>query len=233
MALNITVLTLFPGLFPGPLAASLTGKALTEARWALHAVDIRDFAADRHRSVDDRPFGGGAGMVIRPDVVDAALRSVEGYADARKLYMSPRGKPLTQGVAKSLAKEAKIIILCGRYEGVDERVLRKHAFEEISVGEAVLTGGEIPAMALIDACVRLLPGVVGDPSSLEEESFSAGLGEAALLEYAHYTRPAMWEDMAVPEVLTSGNHAEIRRWRQQEARQVTGRLRPELLMKGK
>lgn len=227
--LSVTLLTLFPELFPGPLAASLTGKALENKLWSLDAVCLHDFGHGKHQNVDDTPYGGGVGMVMRADVVDAALRSVPGFGDAKKLYMSPRGRPFCQAMAKDLANQEKIIILCGRFEGVDERVLQYHAFEEVSIGDVVLTGGEIPAMALIDACVRLLPGVVGEPASLEEDSFGSGLGEIPLLEYPQYTRPAVWEGMEVPEVLTSGNHAEIKGWRQEQSEKITAERRPDLL----
>ena len=220
-----TVLTLFPAMFPGPLAFSLAGKALEADLWRLRAVDIRSFTTDRHQSVDDTPFGGGAGMVMRPDVVaravDAAL--AEG-APGPLVYLSPRGRPLRQDRVRELAAGPGIVLLCGRYEGVDARVVEARGFEEVSLGDFVLSGGEIAAMALIDACVRLLPGVIGDSHSLEEESFTSGL-----LEYPHYTRPQSWEGRAVPEVLLSGNHARIARWRQEQALGVTRERRPDLL----
>ena len=220
-----TVLTLFPAMFPGPLAFSLAGKALEGDLWRLRAVDIRSFATDRHQSVDDTPFGGGAGMVMRPDIVARAVDSVvaEGAAGPL-LYLSPRGRPLRQDRVRELASGPGLVLLCGRYEGVDARVIEARGFLEVSLGDFVLSGGEIAAMALIDACVRLLPGVVGDSHSLEEESFASGL-----LEYPHYTRPQSWEGRAVPEVLLSGHHARIVRWRQEQALGVTRERRPDLL----
>ena len=220
-----TVFTLFPAMFPGPLAFSLAGKALEADLWRLRAVDIRSFTTDRHQSVDDTPFGGGAGMVMRPDVVARAVDAIlaEG-APGPLVYLSPRGRPLRQDRVRELAAGPGIVLLCGRYEGVDARVIEARGFEEVSLGDFVLSGGEIAAMALIDACVRLLPGVVGDSHSLEEESFTSGL-----LEYPHYTRPQSWEGRAVPEVLLSGNHARIARWRQEQALGVTRERRPDLL----
>ena len=217
-----SVLTLFPGMFPGPLGASLAGRALAEGRWRLEAVDLRDFATDRHRSVDDTPFGGGPGMVLRADVADAALASV---ADGRPmLALTPRGRPLTQARAAQLAAGPGVVLLCGRYEGIDQRVIEARGLEEISVGDYVLSGGELAAMVLLDAAVRLLPGVMGAAESAREESFAAGL-----LEYPHYTRPADWAGRAVPAVLLSGNHAAIAAWREAEARAVTAARRPDLL----
>jgi tRNA (guanine37-N1)-methyltransferase len=222
---SATVLTLFPAMFPGPLAFSLAGKALEGDVWRLRAVDIRSFTTGRHQSVDDTPFGGGAGMVMRPDIVARAVDSVvaEG-ALGPLLYLSPRGRPLRQDRVRELASGPGVVLLCGRYEGVDARVIEARGFLEVSLGDFVLSGGEIAAMALIDACVRLLPGVVGDSHSLEEESFASGL-----LEYPHYTRPQSWEGRAVPEVLLSGNHARIARWRQEQAVGVTRERRPDLL----
>ena len=222
---SATVLTLFPAMFPGPLALSLAGKALESDLWRLRAVDIRGFTTDRHQSVDDTPFGGGAGMVMRPDIVARAVDSVvaEG-ALGPLLYLSPRGRPLRQDRVRELASGPGVVLLCGRYEGVDARVIEARGILEVSLGDFVLSGGEIAAMALIDACVRLLPGVVGDSHSLEEESFASGL-----LEYPHYTRPQSWEGRAVPEVLLSGNHARIARWRQEQALGVTRERRPDLL----
>lgn len=219
------VLTIFPELFPGPLAASLTGKALESGIWSLDAVDLRGFATDRHKSVDDTPFGGGAGMVMRPDVVDAAVAAVHGPNDPRPLvYMSPRGRPFTQAQARELALGPGAVILCGRYEGVDERVIEARRFTEVSLGDFVLTGGELAAMALLDATIRLLPGVLGRSQSLDEESFSDGL-----LEYPHYTRPQTWQGRDVPDVLLSGHHARIREWRRAAALALTRRRRPDLL----
>jgi tRNA (guanine37-N1)-methyltransferase len=218
------VLTLFPEMFPGPLGHSIAGKALVASLWALEVMDIRDSARDKHRSVDDTPFGGGAGMVMRPDVVDAAIASaLERAPDARVVYHSPRGRLLTQAVARELAAVPSVVLLCGRYEGVDERVLAARAVDEISLGDFVLSGGELAAMVLIDAVVRLLPGVIGAPEGLSEESFEQGL-----LEYPHYTRPADWQGRAVPEVLLSGHHERIRQWRQRQAEEVTRSRRPDL-----
>jgi tRNA (guanine37-N1)-methyltransferase len=215
------VLTLFPPMFPGPLAHSLAGKALQEGIWRLEAVDIRSFARDKHRTVDDAPFGGGPGMVMRPDVVDAAIEATPDPGPL--LYLSPRGKPLDQARVEALAGEPGVRLLCGRFEGIDERVLEARAVEEVSIGDFVLSGGEPAAIALIDAVVRLLPGVMGDAEALAEESFARGL-----LEYPHYTRPQMWQGRAVPEVLLSGHHEEIRRWRRAQAEAATRKRRPEL-----
>jgi tRNA (guanine37-N1)-methyltransferase len=215
------VLTLFPAMFPGPLAHSLAGKALHEGIWRVETVDIRGFARDKHRTVDDAPFGGGPGMVMRPDVVDAAIEAVP--TPGPLLYLSPRGRPLDQARIEALAREPGVRLLCGRFEGIDERVIEARAVEEVSIGDFVLSGGEPAAIALIDAVVRLLPGVVGDVEALAEESFARGL-----LEYPHYTRPQNWRGRAVPEVLLSGHHEEIRRWRQAQAEAATRKRRPEL-----
>ena len=222
------VLTLYPGMFPGPLGASIPGRAVADGAWSLETVDIRDFAADKHRTVDDLPFGGGPGMVMKPDVVDAALavavaRAPEG---AVAICLSPRGKPFTQDRARELAAGPGVVLLCGRFEGIDARVLEARELEEISIGDFVLSGGEPAAMCLIDACVRLLPGVLGTAESLGEESFEDGL-----LEYPHYTRPAIWQDREVPAVLTSGNHAKIRAWRRAEAERLTAERRPDMWAK--
>lgn len=222
MSWDVRVLTIFPEMFPGPLGESLAGKAAADGLWSLRTVNIRDFAADRHATVDDSPFGGGPGMVMRPDVVHAALESVAG-APGPVIYLTPRGRPLDQETVRGLARGAGITVLCGRYEGVDERVLEAHAVVEISLGDFVLSGGEPAAIALIDACVRLLPGVMGAEASLEEESFQAGL-----LEYPHYTRPAEWQGRRVPEVLLSGHHEKIRAWRREQAECVTRKRRPDL-----
>lgn len=223
-----TMLTIFPEMFPGPLGVSLAGQALKNGLWALETVDIRNFAANKHRSVDDAPFGGGPGMVMRPDVVDAAIRSTDANegveTETRPLiYLTPRGRPFDQDRARSLAAGAGVRILCGRFEGVDQRVLDEHGAEEISLGDFVLSGGEPAAIAVVDAAVRLLPGVMGEPDSLDEESFERGL-----LEYPHYTRPADWHGRTVPEVLMSGHHANIRAWRREQAEAVTQERRPEL-----
>ena len=221
MTWRATVLTLFPEIFPGPLGHSLAGRALHAGRWSIDPINIRDFATDRHRSVDDTPFGGGAGMVMRPDILDTALRSV---ADGRPLlYLTPRGHPFTQSDARRLAAGAGAILLCGRYEGIDQRVIDAHAMDEISVGDYVLSGGELAAMVVLDATVRLLPGVMGAAESAAEESFTADL-----LEYPHYTRPADWQGRRVPEILLSGNHSGIAAWRQAEAERITRERRPDL-----
>ena len=224
-AWRASVLTLFPEMFPGPLGLSLIGKALEAGIWTLEAADIRDCATDRHRSVDDVPFGGGAGMVMRADVIDRAVAAVHGRDDPRPLlYMSPKGGRFDQATARDLAAGPGCVILCGRYEGVDERVLEKHAFREVSLGDFVMTGGEIAAMALLDATVRLLPGVVGKEASLEDESFAHGM-----LEYPHYTRPQIWQGRSVPDVLLSGHHGRIRDWRRATSLDLTRQRRPDLL----
>ena len=218
------VVTLFPEMFPGPLGHSLCGKALGGGLWTLRTFNIRDYAADRHRTVDDTPFGGGPGMVMRPDVVDAALQAATaGTVAARVLYLSPRGACLTQARIKQAVAEPGVTLLCGRYEGVDERVIEAWDMEELSLGDYVLSGGEPAAIAFIDACVRLLPGVVGDDESLAEESFEHGL-----LEHPHYTRPQVWNDRAVPEVLLSGHHERVRAWRLAAAETATKARRPDL-----
>jgi tRNA (guanine37-N1)-methyltransferase len=217
-----SVLTIFPEMFPGPLGLSLAGKALEAGIWALDAVDIRKFAGGRHASVDDTPFGGGPGMVMRPDVVDAALEAVLAPGE-RAIYLTPRGRVLDQALVRDLAARPKVTLLCGRYEAVDQRVLDAREVEEISLGDFVLSGGEPAAIALIDAVVRLLPGVMGAPEGLNEESFESGL-----LEYPHYTRPADWQGRPVPEVLLSGHHEKIRLWRRQQAEDITRARRPDL-----
>jgi tRNA (guanine37-N1)-methyltransferase len=218
-----TVLTLFPEMFPGPLGASLAGKALASGVWALEARDIRDSATDRHRSVDDTPAGGGPGMVLRADVLAAAIDASEFASDRPRLLMSPRGRPLTQSRVRQLAEGPGPLIVCGRFEGVDQRVIEARQLEEISVGDYVLSGGEIAAMALIDACVRLLPGVMGRAESASEESFSE-----SLLEYPQYTRPQTFEGRPIPEILTSGDHAKVAAWRRAEAEALTQARRPDL-----
>ncbi len=229
-----TVLTLFPAMFPGPLGFSLAGKALEAGLWWLDALDIRDFARDKHRSVDDSPFGGGAGMVMRPDVLDRAIRAAlrserrPDHRPDRVIYLSPRGRLLTQDRVGELSRGVGVVLVCGRFEGVDERVLAAHAVEEMSVGDYVLSGGELAAMALIDACVRLLPGVMGNERTPDEESFADGL-----LEYPHYTRPALWRDedgreWPAPDILVSGHHAKVKAWRRAEAERLTRDRRPDL-----
>ncbi|MEK0084767.1 tRNA (guanosine(37)-N1)-methyltransferase TrmD [Benzoatithermus flavus] len=220
-----TVLTIFPEMFPGPLGHSLAGKALQRDLWRLETVNIRDFTSDRHQTVDDTPFGGGAGMVMRPDIVAKAVdHAVQEGAPGPLVYLSPRGVPLRQAMAQDLAKGPGVVLLCGRYEGVDHRVIEARGFLEVSIGDFVLSGGELAAMALIDACVRLLPGVIGDEASLKEESFASGL-----LEYPHYTRPQVWEGRAVPEILLSGHHAKIDAWRREQALSITKSRRPDLI----
>lgn len=221
MTFAATVLTLYPAMFPGPLGQSLAGRALGEGRWSLDAVNIRDFATDKHRTVDDTPAGGGAGMVLRADVVSAALDSV---ADGRPvLAMTPRGRPLDQARVRELAAGPGAIVLCGRFEGFDERIFAGRGIEELSIGDYVLSGGEMAALVLLDACVRLLPGVMGAASSGDEESFESGL-----LEYPHYTRPVTWEGRTIPEVLRSGDHARIAAWRKAQAETDTRLRRPDL-----
>jgi tRNA (guanine37-N1)-methyltransferase len=219
-----SVVTLFPEMFPGPLGHSLAGRALQEGRWRLETVNVRDFATDRHRTVDDVPFGGGAGMVMRPDVVARALDAtvIEG-SERPAIFLTPRGRRLTQRRVEELARRPGVVVLCGRFEGVDQRVVEARGLEELCLGEIVLSGGEPAAIALIDACVRLLPGVVGAPASLAEESFAGDL-----LEYPHYTRPQVWEGHAVPEVLLSGHHARIQAWRREQAERITRCRRPDL-----
>jgi tRNA (guanine37-N1)-methyltransferase len=217
-----TVLTILPEMFPGPLGLSLAGRGLETGLWSLETVDIRDFARDKHRSVDDTPAGGGPGMVMKADVVAAALDHVRG-GDRPAIYLSPRGRPLTQERVRQLSRGPGAVLLCGRFEGVDERVIEARGLEELSIGDFVLSGGEIAAMALIDAAVRLLPGVMGKETSGAEESFEGGL-----LEYPHYTRPAEWEGRGIPEVLTSGDHGKVARWRREQAERITKARRPDL-----
>ncbi len=220
-----TVLTLFPEMFPGPLGLSLVGQALGAGLWSLGTVQIRDFGLGRHRAVDDTPAGGGAGMVMRADVLAAAIdRARERASVSPLLYLSPRGEPLTQPLVKELAAGPGVILLAGRFEGVDERVIEGRAMREVSIGDYVLSGGEIAAMVLIDACVRLLPGVLGAPESLAHESFEQGL-----LEYPQYTRPRDWEGRPIPEVLLSGDHMKVEAWRRAEAERITRERRPDLL----
>jgi tRNA (guanine37-N1)-methyltransferase len=217
-----SVLTIFPEMFPGPLGISLAGKALAFGAWALEVSDIRDFATDKHRSVDDTPAGGGPGMVMKADVLGRAIDATAAEACPR-LLLSPRGAPLTQTRVEALAAGPGVVLVCGRFEGVDERVIAARGVEEVSLGDYVLSGGEIAAMALIDACVRLLPGVMGAQASSAEESFADGL-----LEYPHYTRPQLWEDRAIPEVLISGDHGKVAAWRRAEAERITKERRPDL-----
>jgi len=224
MSFRATVLTLYPEMFPGSLGHSLAGRALEAGTWSLETVQIRDFAADRHRTVDDTPAGGGAGMVMRADVLARAIDHAAPEGDPRpKLLMSPRGTPLTQARVRALAAGPGAVILCGRFEGVDQRLIEARALEEVSVGDYILSGGEPAALMLLDAVVRLLPGVMGNEASGEEESFESGL-----LEHPHYTRPQLFEGRAIPEVLTSGNHARIAAWRRAEAERLTRERRPDL-----
>ena len=217
-----SVLTIFPEMFPGPLAVSLCGKALATGLWSLQIVDIRDFANDKHRSVDDTPAGGGPGMVMKPDVLARAIDATA--TDARpRLLLSPRGTPLTQGRVEALCRGPGAMLVCGRFEGIDERVIASRGLEEVSIGDYVLSGGEIAAMTLIDACVRLLPGVMGAPDSAADESFAEGL-----LEYPQYTRPQSWEGLPIPEVLISGDHVKVAAWRRAEAERLTRERRPDL-----
>jgi tRNA (guanine37-N1)-methyltransferase len=221
MTWRASVLTLFPAMFPGPLGQSLAGRALQTGVWSLELTNIRDFAGDRHRTVDDTPFGGGAGMVLRPDIVDAAVQAV---ADGRPIVcLTPRGRRLTQADAQRFAAGPGVILLCGRYEGVDQRVIEARAMDEISIGDYVLSGGELAALVLLDSVVRLLPGVMGAAESAVDESFSAGL-----LEYPHYTRPAEWQGRRVPDVLLSGHHRAVTAWRQAESERITRERRPDL-----
>jgi tRNA (guanine37-N1)-methyltransferase len=221
-----TVLTLFPEMFPGPLGLSLAGRALASGLWSLEARDIRSSATDRHRSVDDTPAGGGPGMVLRADVLAAAIDAANASPEVPRLLMSPRGRPLTQSWVKELAQGAGALIICGRFEGVDQRVIEGRGLEEVSIGDYVLSGGEIAAMALIDACVRLLPGVMGKAESGADESFSDGL-----LEYPQYTRPQIFEGASIPEILLSGDHAKVAAWRKAEAEALTEARRPDLWAK--
>jgi tRNA (guanine37-N1)-methyltransferase len=219
---SAVVLTLFPEMFPGPLGLSLAGKALAEGLWTLDAVDIRGYARDRHRTVDDTPFGGGAGMVMRPDVVSDAVAA--NHTPGRRLiYPSPRGRVLDQALARELAAGPGVTLVCGRYEGLDQRAIDAWAMEEISVGDVVLSGGEPAALVMLDAVVRLLPGVTGKAESLAEESFETGL-----LEYPHYTRPQDWDGRTVPEVLVSGHHGRVAQWRREQAEAITRDRRPDL-----
>ena len=223
-----TVLTLYPEMFPGPLGHALAGDALARGAWALEARPIRDHGLGRHRNVDDTPAGGGPGMVLRCDVLAAAIDAALAPDDSRpRLLMSPRGRPLTQSRVRTLAEGPGALLVCGRFEGVDERVIAGRGLEEVSVGDYVLSGGEVAALAVLDACVRLIPGVMGHGASGAEESFEGGL-----LEYPHYTRPRDWEGRAIPEVLTGGNHAAIASWRRAEAERLTRERRPDLLRDG-
>lgn len=224
MSFAAAVITLFPDLFPGPLGASVIGRGLETGAWSLETHFLRDFATDRHRTVDDTPAGGGAGMVLKPDIVAGAIDHVAPEGDLRpKILMSPRGAPLTQARVRELALGPGAVILCGRFEGVDQRVIEARGLEEISIGDYVLAGGEVAAMVLLEAVVRLLPGVLGAQESHEDESFETGL-----LEYPHYTRPQVFEGRTIPEVLTSGDHGKVERWRREQAAALTRERRPDL-----
>lgn len=223
MTWQATVLTLFPEMFPGPLGLSLAGRALQGGLWSCATHDLRPHGLGRHRAVDDTPFGGGAGMVIRADVADSALSAIDAPKAMPRVFLTPRGYPLRQTDVKRYAQGPGVVLMCGRFEGVDERVLNAHSVEQVSIGDYVLSGGETAALVLLDACVRLLPGVMGSDESGVEESFSDGL-----LEYPHYTRPATWQGQDVPEVLLSGNHAAIAAWRQKQAEEITRERRPDL-----
>ncbi|PLW76280.1 tRNA (guanosine(37)-N1)-methyltransferase TrmD [Cohaesibacter celericrescens] len=221
---HATVLTLYPDMFPGPLGTSLAGRAMVKGLWSLDAVQIRDFAEGKHRNVDDTPAGGGAGMVLRPDVLARAIDHTTLEGDTRpRILLSPRGKPLTQKKVRQLKDAGGAVLLCGRFEGVDQRVIDGRDLEEISIGDYILSGGELGAMVLLDAVVRLLPGVMGKEASGEDESFESGL-----LEYPHYTRPSVWEDRPIPDILSSGHHGNIAKWRHQQAVALTGERRPDL-----
>lgn len=225
MSFSASVITLFPDLFPGPLGASVLGRGMADRLWSLEAIQLRDFAHDRHRTVDDTPSGGGAGMVLKPDILASAIDSVSPPGDTRpRILMSPRGAPLTQKKARELALGAGAVIICGRFEGIDQRVIDARALEEISVGDYVLAGGEVAAMVLLEAVVRLIPGVLGGADSHADESFENGL-----LEYPQYTRPQIFEGVEIPPVLTSGDHRRIAQWRLEQSWALTAARRPDLL----
>lgn len=222
--LKAKILTIFPDMFPGFLGYSLTGRALKEGKWSLEAINIRDYAFDKHGSVDDTPCGGGAGMIMRPDVLGSAIE--HNRTKGKIIYMSPKGRPLTQAKVKELSREDELMIICGRFEGIDERVIEEYAIEEVSIGDYILTGGEQAAMVMLDAVVRLLSGVLGNSVSIENESFETGL-----LEYPQYTRPIEWKNRKVPEILLSGHHKNIAKWQKEQALQITKERRPDLLEK--
>lgn len=224
MALKAKILTIFPEMFPGFLGYSLTGRALKEGIWQLQTVNIRDYAFDKHGSVDDTPCGGGAGMIMRPDVLGEAIE--HNHNGGKIIYMSPKGKPLTQKKVHELSKEESLTVICGRFEGIDERVIEEYNIEEISIGDYILTGGEQAAMIMLDAVVRLLPGVLGNSASTENESF-----EGNLLEYPQYTRPVEWKGRKVPDILMSGHHENVAKWQKEQALQITKERRPDLLEK--
>ena len=223
MTWSVNIITLFPDMFPGTLGHSLAGRALQEKVWEYNTVQPRDFAVGVHKSVDDTAFGGGAGMILRADIMDAALTSIPDIQHMPIVYLSPRGKPLNQEMVKKFTKIPKITLICGRYEGIDERLLQHWRVEEVSIGDYILSGGELAAQVFLDACVRLLPGVMGGADSHLEETF-----EEDLLEYPQYTRPQVWKDMAVPDVLVSGHHEKIRQWRRSQSEELTKQRRPDL-----
>ena len=220
---KVDLLTIFPEMFPGPLGLSIAGKALERGLWTFEATDIREFASDRHKTVDDTPCGGGPGMVMRADVIDSALSSISEIGDRPVVYLTPRGKTFDQQMAKDFANGPGIVLVCGRYEGIDERFLDMHKPQQVSLGDFVLSGGEPAAIAIIDSCIRLIPGILGDIESLSEESFERGL-----LEYPHYTRPQVWRGRSVPEVLLSGHHEKISAWRRKQSERLTRNHRPDL-----
>lgn len=225
---NVKVLTIFPDMFPGPLGNSVVGNALSKKLWGIEAINIRDFAKDRHSSVDDYPMGGGSGMLMRPDVLgDAIDHACQGMKKKKIIYLSPRGKTFTQKVAKEIVDSENVVMLCGRYEGVDQRVIDYYEIEEISIGDYVISGGELAAYVVIDSCVRLIPGVLKDQDM--EESFALGTEYEKLLEYPQYTRPREWNGMSVPEVLLSGDHKKIQEWRLKKSQEITKKSRPDLL----
>lgn len=227
--LHVAIITLFPDMFPGPLGHALADKARADGIWDLHTINLRDFATDKHKTVDDTPTGGGAGMVLKPDVADAAIihaKNLPGFMEAPVMYLTPRGAVFNHHAALALAQESALIFLCGRYEGLDQRVIDKHAMREISIGDFILSGGEVAALTILDALIRLLPGTVGNSASIESESFHSGLLEAPL-----YTKPALWDGRAVPDILLSGNHAKINQWRAEQALADTKARRPDLLAK--
>jgi tRNA (guanine37-N1)-methyltransferase len=229
MAFNAQIITLFPQMFPGVLGHSILGKALTQGLWELNALDLRQFAIDKHKTVDDTPYGGGAGMLMKPDVMGFALdAAIAANPTARRIFLSPRGRAMNQPFAAELAAESGVILVCGRYEGLDERVIQHYALEEVSAGDMVLTGGEVAAMLLLEGVVRLLPGVLGEQHSASEESFGLHDEYALLLEYPHYTKPPIWNGMEVPPELLSGHHEQIRRWRLNQAEMLTQTRRPDL-----
>lgn len=228
---HVSLLTIFPEMFPGPLAHSIAGKALENKLFTLDLYNIRNYALDKHQSVDDKIFGGGAGMLMKPDVISGAIdAALKKTPDAKLIYFSPRGEKFTQEIAKKIVSNENVIMLCGRYEGIDQRVFEKYNFEEYSIGDYILSGGEIAALTVIDSCIRLIPGVIDNEEVNSEESFSIGEGEN-LLEYDQYTRPSVWEGMKVPEVLLSGHHKNITKWRLENARENTKKRRPDLCKK--